>query len=406
MNKTLINKNLRIRQESTLAVILIFSYCLYLLAPPWLIPSDTRWYAHLAVCIIVYMLYGKAIDINASKLYWVFAFLYLSGAILSLLRVSDITSGMYLIIGSAISFLTYFILTPSLSSQRVRAWLLVALILAAIGWTIHVQSQMADLRYLLTPYYLKGPGNDKNFIAFILSLAITIVFATFVVWDNPVRGLSKKLIKVGLLALGLYFLYYVFLTYSRSGLVATFSGLLGVLALYLKKRGLGIGPIVVLTIVGFSGYYFLIAQLPQLAPQWVGYFDEDRLGMRVTDIQKAVAIISENPIIGIGIDQTKNSYSVFGQIESFERGLPHNLYLKAWAEVGLLGIIGFGSWIFFFLKKIRYDFPNLSMVDQIWMMAFIPLFTMLAFLDLSTIAYLLLALMAGIFYLKPDKVGA
>ena len=118
--------------------------------------------------------------------------------------------------------------------------------------------------------------------------------------------------------------------------------------------------------------------------------------MRVNDLDKSTSIILDNPLIGIGIDATKANYSTTTDV--YQRGLPHNLYLKDWAELGLVGFAGYVIWLIFFFKKLRHGFFNLPRIDQIWMIIFIPFFTMLIFLDLSTTANFMLALMTGMFY--------
>jgi len=387
-------------QQDNLVAGVIFLYTLFLLAPVLIYTYSFVWYVHLGLCVMIFLIYRRAIDISASKIYIAFSLLYLLGAFLSIFRVVDISGHIYLMLGNALDFFSFFILIPSFSSPKVRIAFLFAVIMAAFAWTIHIQTQMSDYRYLLTPYYLKGVGNDKNFIAFVLSLACTACFAAIFFLNLQSKHLPRRLIVMGLLALSAYFVYHVFLTYSRSGLVTAFVGLLGVFAMVLRKRGLSPGIVLFGVVLSFTVYYFVVNSLPQIAPQWVGYFGEDRLGMRVSDIQKTLAIIFDNPFMGIGIDQSKDSYSVLGQLDSYGRGLPHNLYLKTWAEVGLLGIIGFVVWFLFFWKKLGADFDLLPGLDRIAMLIFIPLFAMLLFLDLSTIAYYMLALMVGMFYSK------
>lgn len=400
---SLVNHNVQVAkrpQQDSLVAGVIFLYTFYLFAPVLIYTYSFGWYMHLGLCVMIFLIYRRAIDISASKIYIAFSLLYLLGAFLSIFRVVDISDHMYLTLGNAVGFFSFLLLIPSFSSPKVRTAFLLAVIMSAFAWTIHIRTQMGDYRYLLTPYYLKGVGNDKNFIAFVLSLACTSSFAAIFFLNLQFKRFPKPLIVMGLLALSAYFAYYIFLTYSRSGLVTVFVGLLGVFAMLLRKRGLSPGIILFGAVLSFTVYYFVVGLLPQIAPQWVGYFDEDRLGMRVSDIQKALAIIADNPFMGIGIGQSKDSYSVLGQLGSYGRGLPHNLYLETWTEVGLLGIIGFVVWFLFFWKKLGVDFDLLTGLDRIAMLIFIPLFTMLLFLDMSTIAYYMLALMVGMFYSK------
>lgn len=394
-----------VKHGKILSLILVASYFFYVLAPPDLFPIGLKWYMVLGLGLVIYIVEGKSISLKRTVLYWSFCGLYLVGSVLALFRSTDIDSSLYLIVGSFINFLSYFLLIPSLSLQSVRKWILLALGLAALAWTFHVRDQMGSLSYLNSPYYLTGPGNDKNFIAFVLSLAITAVFCVLMLWMPKEKKHKRRMIviKIGLLAFGLYLLYYVLVAYSRSGLIATCAGLLSIAGLYLVKRGARIQELLVLMMLVFLAYRSVSFVL-QFAPQWAGYFSEDRLGMRVYDLQKTAVIIKDNPFIGIGIDQTKNSYSSgFGQFDSFERGLPHNLYLKAWAEVGLVGLIGYILWLRFFVRKLRYSFWGLPLVDQIWLMVYIPFFTMLFFLDIVTTALILLAFMTGMFYSASEQ---
>jgi O-antigen ligase len=163
--------------------------------------------------------------------------------------------------------------------------------------------------------------------------------------------------------------------------------------IYSKKGKRRLLPLLALILILIS---LLVPQVLEKAPLWEGYFDPSRFGARITLIQKAWAIIGDNPFIGIGINGSKASYYSGGIL--YDRGLPHNFYLKAWAEFGLFGLISQVIWLIATAKLFRNHFSSLSLVDQVWMLLFIPFFFMSFFLDIGTISQVMLVVFVGINY--------
>lgn len=122
-------------QQDNLVAGVIFLYTLYLLAPVLQYTYSFGWYAHLALCVMVFLIYRQKIDMSVSKIYVAFSVLYFIGALLSSLRVIDISSHLYLLVGNSVGFFTYFLLIPAFSSPKVRIAFLAAIVVAGLAWT-------------------------------------------------------------------------------------------------------------------------------------------------------------------------------------------------------------------------------------------------------------------------------
>jgi O-antigen ligase len=395
------SKDTFVRQGSLrigLANVLIALYFFSLFAPPIpYVTAQTRWYVLLGFCILVYILNGEPLKAVNSRLYWIFYLLSFLGAVLSLFRVSDLTDALYQVVGMSISFFTLLLLIPTLSSARSRRFILVGLLLASLARTVQVENQVRILGTLESAYYLSGFGNDKNYIAFVLALASTATLFLALNW-TPMKQNRKSLVAIMRLALvtaSLYLIYMIALTYSRSGLLCAGVGYLSVIGVNIfRKRG-ALQSFLFIIAVG-SLIYFAAPAVLKIAPRWAGYLAMDRFSKRAALLDKSLMVISDNPFLGIGINGTKDAYTT--TIYESERGLPHNSYLKSWAEIGMVGFAGYVIWIVFFIQKFRYRFLRLSLIDQLWMIVFIPFFVMLFFLDIEPISKTMLALMTGIFY--------
>lgn len=382
-------------QHRVFPAILVAIYFFGMISPPSFFPIDLRWYMVLGLGIFVFL---TSHNVTRGKNYSFFYFFFGLGfiaSLLSLFRVSDISNQLYLLVGWVIGMVSYYLMLPVLSQPITRKFLLLSLIFSAFAWSFHLQTQLLTSRYLISAYYLTGPGNDKNYIALIFSMAAVSLIAVAVLLEpTQIKNVwIQKTIKIGSTLTAAFFLYNLFFTYSRSGLIVCGIGLLSVLALFWIKRGGGIRSVIVIIFIGLFAYQ-VIPIILNLAPQWVGYFDIERVGVRVSLIQKTLDIIAGNPLLGIGINNTKPAYSNYSM--EFALGLPHNLYLKIWAEQGILGFVAYISWILIFARKVYFEFWGLALIDQVWMVIIFVCFAMMMFLDMEALTLFLLAVYSGL----------
>ena len=81
-------------------------------------------------------------------------------------------------------------------------------------------------------------------------------------------------------------------------------------------------------------------QALEILPRWKTAFESIEQSRRVVLIEKALTVIYQNPFVGIG-----QGGILYGFTDSMGREFPtklvHNSYLAAWAEYGILGVIGY-----------------------------------------------------------------
>jgi O-antigen ligase len=295
-----------------------------------------------------------------------------------------------------IYFFTLFLFLPALSSALTRRILLVSLFLAAFLWAFEIQGRLNTLGVISSHITFLGKGNDKNYISLCLALAATMLAALVVLWkpSGKLPTWFVSVLKVILVLGSGYFVYALFLTYSRSGLFTALVGYCVVIGLLLKQR---YGLLRLLVAVGilalFIGFY--AEDLLEQAPGWIGYFETSQFQTRLSLIQKALAIIQDNPLLGIGPDESAQRYTEYREANLI--GLPHNSFLKGWAEEGIAGLMGYLIWLIAFLILLKNHFSVATLGDQIWLCLMIPYFFMMMLLDLGGNAWFMLALLCGIY---------
>jgi O-antigen ligase len=385
--------------NKVLSAILVAVFFFYLMAPPILLSDNIRWYVVLGLGMAVYLLNGEPLTVAGSRLFLSFWVLNFLGAVLALFRTPDVNNNLYLMVGMSISFFSFLLLIPAMSSRSVRKWVLAGMLLAALAWMFYIQDQLKSMAILSNSYYLTGFRVDKNYISLVLALASTALFYFAINWTTTQR-LWTILLRLALSAGGFYLIYHIALTYSRSGLLTAGVGFLSVILLYAIRKRAGVTALMLIAVFGLVIYQSVPLMLT-LAPRWAGSLELQEFAKRASLIDKTLLIISDNPILGLGMDATKEVYS--SRNSTSTRGLPHNQYLKSWAEQGILGLIGYVIWILFAFGKFRKNFFELSLTDQVLMVLFVPFFMMMNFLDLETIVRLMLALMTGIFFSKASR---
>ena len=188
-------------------------------------------------------------------------------------------------------------------------------------------------------------GTDPNTLAITLVLSLPLHFMTY-------RLEKSKILKALSAFIVLATIYTMVLTGSRGGFVG-----LGVVTLMswwiLPKRGV---RLFALLAVGF----IVIAVMPaQYQERYASIFSserddssKERLGLWT----KGMRMFFDHPFTGVGTD-------AFGtaNAEGYSEGrksylLAHNLYVQLLAELGIVGLITFGSYVvglFYYMRKYR-----------------------------------------------------
>ena len=159
-------------------------------------------------------------------------------------------------------------------------------------------------------------GHDKNFLSLLLSMGASSLLA-FVLFSSKGRSRFFQALCTILI---LFFILSSSMVYSRSGIFTMFLGLLIILAIYFfkqRKRNL-IRSLLIIGIILFSLSLFFdsyLAAFPywritieRLAPQELQDFNSGR----IDTLEKSIAIIEENPWIGVGAGMYKKTFIAEG----------------------------------------------------------------------------------------------
>ena len=213
--------------------------------------------------------------------------------------------------------------------------------MAQYGWDPH-QGR------LLSTWY------DPNFLGGFLGVALSIVTARVLVHIRA-QGMTflqgSGLVWLGSIAV---MLFALFLTYSRSALLAYLIGI-GVLTLMLSRIALVVAIAIVVAAIGFS---------PRLQERVQGALELDvTASLRVENWLETIEDIEQNPLIGIGYNSTKYQSIVPSELNSAS-GRDSSL-LTLWLTSGIIGLSLFVSMIGAqMLHWVRQGMQSKSLIEQ------------------------------------------
>lgn len=302
---------------------------------------------------------------------------------------SEIQSGsILLIINEGIKFILsafYFYIGYYSINQKndfikvVRIWVYTSLSVAIIGIIITVNTHLGQpIKLDISSKRLIGTLTDPNLAAAYLNISFYIMLL-FVNYVN--KGFEKYIGYSSLLIIAVS----IFLTQSRSGIIAFIISLLVYSILNIKGI---IRYVPIILLVCFIGY-FGILDIDAI------YFDKNisstlnrrfeqirtmsgEAEVRLNLAKAAFEMGKDHPIIGvgrgnyrfnsrgyyeqIGINTTEKSY-----LAKYEGKIPHNTYATFFAELGIFGLILF---ITIFIKAIKLNLKN-SKISSDFKTAFI-----------------------------------
>jgi len=154
------------------------------------------------------------------------------------------------------------------------------------------------------------------------------------------------------IALALFAVVIIILAKSAGGLIAVAGALffLGVI----KKKTLATTTIAAIVAI------LIVLLLPAAAGLRDQILLRDWSG-RVHQIgwKESFAMLKDHPLFGAGLDGFKTVVAPYHHAQGVEIfQYPHNLFLAAWSEIGLMGLIGFALILIWFFKSILADNPH------------------------------------------------
>jgi len=388
-----------------LATILVCIYYLIVWAPPIFPTLVSRWYVALGLAVFAFVFQRTRLIARAIGFYWTFFIFTVIGAFLSLLRATNTDVSLWNTIGMVASFTTFILFIPVLATRLTRRLLLFLLIGSSILWTFQIQ-RLANVYGTLIYSTFGETGENKNDIGYGLALAATALFYLAAFWQ-PAKKIPILLnigIRVLFGSMGIYLAYYEALIYARGSLVATIIGFGFVqLIVFIKSRQKLNGLVRVGVIVAIIGLcvWVILPRTLDIAKDWQVMYNRATtngiisiFNKRDVLFEKGVYLISQNPIFGVGVGGSRYAISSFDT--DFPRYLIHNTFLTDWAEKGIFGLLCNFVWIAALFKIMRYRFFNLPVVDQIWVMLFVPYIVEMNFKNESPVV--MVAILAGIYY--------
>lgn len=388
-----------------LPVLLVSIYFLSLWNPPFLPIPYLRWYMVLGLGIVAFLAQGSRLDMHAASPLWVVYGLSFAGALISLMRSPNFDLSLWNTVGFGVSLITSLLFLPVLATRLARRILLIVLIGTALIWVIEIQ-QLAQTYGTLYYSTFGVTGSNKNHIGFCLAMAGTAVFYLTAFWKPSFLKSNLLLwtMRLVMCLVGIILFYNLSLIYARVGLMTAAAGIGSVLVvLWIKSpsRGSGVARVGIAATLIIITIMYLLPQVLTVAPHWERMADRvenqgvNAFSMREELIRKGWYLVSQNPILGVGIGGTRPA--IYSD-EIFHIALIHNLYLTEWAEKGILGLLSYVVWFIVYFNFTRKKFLSVPIADQIWLILVIILFIEMLFKDLSSISFMMLAIFSGIYY--------
>jgi O-antigen ligase len=376
-------------------------------SPLGVLRFQLRWYHVLAFGIVVFAANRGRLNLKAALPFLLITSLTLLGAFLAPFRSGFTEDVLRNTVGLAVSLLGFLLLLPTLAAEQSRRWVIVSLLICSFLWLLKLRSVVAMLGDE-TRLALSGPGLDKNFIAFILVLGMTILLGVTLFWSLRRRGARSGFwIRITSLAAALGLLFSLAFTFSRSGIVVALfmiSVSLIIYALKFRLRGVAIS-LSLLALIAVLGSIAVPAILVKL-PSWTMNYDrlvnwrtDDAMRARRDLLRKGWLIVQENTIVGVGPGMSK-PYVAADDLGGRWGKLIHNGYLTTWAELGLPGLAAslvlIGIWIAEVARRIR-DF-RAGTSDFICLLVAGAMLAMNFFLDYGTVYWLFATLTCAMAY--------
>ncbi|MEN4042817.1 MAG: O-antigen ligase family protein [Anaerolineaceae bacterium] len=394
-------------KANIISIVFVCLYFYYLWQPPIFQLPHLRWYIVIIWAVVAYLAHKTSLNLKAASVYWIVYGIAFLGACLSLLRAPQLEHALTNTVAAGVNFLYFLLFIPILANKTTRLMLLIILLGVSFLWVTEVISLLVNHSRLIYSTFAET-GDNKNFIGFLFSLASTaLLYLSLTVTSQRYSRLAIILTRGLLAALSVGFLFMTALIYARSSILAALVGWIAVMAVSFYKRAIKTSKI--LQIVSLSAFFMLSAvillpRIVELSPQWqmiarnVEREGIDAFHSRQMLIRKGLFLVSENPILGVGIGGSR--FPVESPRENFPGFLIHNSYLSDWAERGLLGLLSNIMLVCFYIQIFRKKFIYLSSVDQIWMLLIFQLFFSMMFIDMNTTTMMMVSILAGINHVK------
>ncbi|MEA3419974.1 MAG: O-antigen ligase family protein [Campylobacterota bacterium] len=300
-----------------------------------------------------------------------------------------------------------------------------------ISWGLHmIKKEWALLLLPIMMTLVKREDIRYYISAFLIAMGISVLFS-YLVWfeiippflkatvENPTPFIShlsyNPFLAFAVYLTGYYILFDQTLSREKKVFFALFFLGMSINMFITIGRTGQIGYMVMLTLLFFQRYHFnfksmLYASTAIIAILVMAYsfspvfqeraelirhdireFEKQKnssIGLRVNFAINSFEIIKENPLIGVGTGDFKQSYEVVNKRnspEAFTTTQPHNMYILETVQFGILGILALVA-IFYF--QIRFALKSQDILQQKAGMALAVLFLIIMLGDSYLLGHL------------------
>lgn len=216
--------------------------------------------------------------------------------------------------------------------KQIRNVLVVLSFSAALAALSGLSQYFFSFEFLRGRELVKARGSEastsafkhyNNFAAY-LSLLIPVTIGLSLI------KFKKKIYKTGAMLLPVLLIAALLFTFSRGGWLGFLTGV-GLLIILLRKYRIGL-----VAIGGFIGFLLF---LPQLRERFLFTFSGLGDSSRFAIWQGAWGMIRENPILGKGLGTFMDYFPQY--TDGLGIQYAHNCYLQIWAETGIFSLLSF-----------------------------------------------------------------
>ena len=314
---------------------------------------------------------------------------YLFVSLISLTRAINFVDGIFEIAKVFLSIILLFIATIILSADKNGRHILTkSITISAIFLSIAEflqyspmanQNLFSSVLFMMMPFILYGFLRYGGRWRYISTLSLSLVL-----YNIMITGTRSVWVAMAVASLSIVLLYPIFMRYRIFGAKASLNynriGLIGLILIFTFLISIPISKI----------YDVEYSQMERIAS--IADLNHKSVRERITLWQKTLNMISENPILGVGMGNWKiilPNYGTTGMrsetgLVHFQR--PHNDYLWVLAETGLFGLI---SYLLIFVIVFVYIFKILFLStnenDKIF--SVLILFGIVGFLTISFFSF-------------------
>jgi O-antigen ligase len=376
---------------------------------PFLPNYDLHWYEIFFVGLFAAIMVKEKVSTTEVKLFFWVASIKIVAGFLSLFRTEHDDVAINGLLGMVVNFISFYLLIPLFLDKEVRLWVLVFHLLIMLSWSFEIQG-LTNTQTELTYGSFGETQSNKNHIGIGLALAAIVAFYLILDFKYFKSNLINNFAKLGFSAYLIFILFNLSMIYARSSILAVVFGILIILFLkFLNTKG---RVKLVFQGLGLVFGIFLLLQifLPKImstATQWESILEkmeEDgteggTVGDRIELLNKGWYLVSQNPIIGVGIGGGRFP------VANFKVGLMHNSYMAELVDLGLIGLMGTIIWVFYLRKFIAKKFNKVDIVDKSWLLMNTVLFFSMIFKDFSPLYLFSIFVAIIIYYSRIDLLN-